>query len=128
MEQCLLSSLTASSNVWANFQAAGAARLVLADVLEAREDLVQYSTAVAGADILVVRLQASLDTLLSRLQRREVGAGLDWHLRRAAILSQQMDRDKIEDMLVNTEGKSVTAIAREILTRSNWAKIWLDAH
>lgn len=111
------------SAVWTNFQAAGATHLVLADVLEAREDLVQYSTAIAEADILVVRLQASLETLLCRLQRREVGIGLDWHLRRAAVLSQQMERDKVEDILVDTEGKSVNAVAREILTRSNWAQI-----
>ena len=107
--------------VWANFQAAGITRLVLADVLESREDLVQYRTAVTGADIFVVRLQASLDTLLSRLRIREIGTSLDWHLHRAAELSQQMDRDKVEDILVDTDGKSVAAIAREILTRSNWA-------
>ncbi|HLJ35587.1 MAG TPA: adenylyl-sulfate kinase [Ktedonobacteraceae bacterium] len=106
--------------VWANFQAAGIPRLVLADVLESREDLVQYRTAVAGADILVVRLQAALATLLTRLRIREIGTGLDWHLRRAAVLSQQMDRDKVEDILVDTDGKSVAAVAREILTRSKW--------
>ncbi|HVB20420.1 MAG TPA: AAA family ATPase [Ktedonobacteraceae bacterium] len=109
--------------IWPNFQAAGATHLVLADVLESREDLVQYSRAVPGADILVVRLRASLDTLLTRLRIREIGAGLDWHLQRAAVLSQQMDRDKVEDILVDTDEKSVAAIAHEILTRSNWANI-----
>jgi adenylylsulfate kinase len=109
--------------IWPNFLSAGATRLVLADVLESREELEQYRAAVPGADILVVRLQASLDTLLSRLRLREIGAGLDWHLQRAAELSQQMERDKVEDLLVNTEGKSINAIAREILIRSNWAEI-----
>lgn len=109
--------------IWPNFLSAGATRLVLADVLESREDLAQYRTAIPGADILVVRLQATLDTLLTRLRLREIGAGLDWHLQRAAVLSKQMDCDKVEDMLVNTEGKSVNAVAREILARSNWARI-----
>jgi adenylylsulfate kinase-like enzyme len=109
--------------IWPNFLTAGARRLVLADVLESREDLAQYRAAVPGADILVIRLQAPLDTLLSRLRLREIGAGLDWHLQRAAVLSQQMERDKVEDMLVDTEGKSIITVAREILTRSNWADI-----
>src|SRR6476646_9788147 len=37
--------------VWANFRAAGAERLILADVLEAREDLDHYRAAVPGAAI-----------------------------------------------------------------------------
>lgn len=106
--------------IWPNFRAAGAIRLVLADVLESREDLVQYTRAVPGADIFVVRLQASLDTLQSRLKQRELGAYLDWHLQRASVLSVQMDRDKVEDILLDTDGKSVNTIASEILVRSNW--------
>lgn len=106
--------------IWPNFHAVGATHLVLADVLESREELSQYREAVPAADILVVRLQASLDTLQSRLKQRELGAYLDWHLQRAAVLSQQMNRDKVEDILVDTDGKSVHTIASEILVRSNW--------
>ncbi len=41
--------------VWANFRAAGATRLVLADVLESRDHLERYRAAIPGADIVVVR-------------------------------------------------------------------------
>jgi hypothetical protein len=78
--------------VWVNFQAAGAERLILADVLEARDDLERYRAAVPGAEMLMVRLQASLGALERRLAQREMGAGFDRHLRRAAELVAQMER------------------------------------
>ncbi len=62
--------------VWSNFQAAGATRLVLADVLEAREELEGFHIAFPNGKFFVVRLQASVATLqegfgvLVRCQRR----------------------------------------------------------
>lgn len=106
--------------VWANFRAAGATRLVLADVLESREHLERYRAAVPGADIVVVRLQASLRALESRLARREVGSGLDRHLQRAAELAALMEQQRVEDILVDTESKPVATVAREVLIRSGW--------
>ncbi len=106
--------------VWANCQAAGAERLVLASVIESRDELAGYQAAVPGAAILVVRLRAPVATLTDRVARREVGAGHEWHLRRAAELAAQMDRDRVEDIVVETEGRSVPAVAREVLARSTW--------
>ena len=48
--------------LWANFHAAGAERLVLASVLEARSLLRHVEAAVPGADITVVRLRARIAT------------------------------------------------------------------
>src|SRR5215467_13125610 len=59
--------------VWVNFQAAGATSLMLADVVESREELVRYQAAVPGADVLVVRLHATQAALAARLGQREVG-------------------------------------------------------
>ena len=109
--------------IWNNFQEVGATRLVLATVLESRDDLEWYRGAIPGADILVIRLHASLHTLRSRVEQREVGSGLDRHLRRAAELTTLMERNKVENILVNTEGKSVATLAREILDCSNWTKV-----
>src|SRR5476649_2065400 len=72
------------SAVWANYQAAGAKRLILVDILESRNALKEYQASVPGAELLVVRLQASVPTLINRVERREVGIGLYWHLRRTA--------------------------------------------
>ena len=109
--------------VWANCRAAGAERLVLASVIESRDELAGYHAAVPGAAILVVRLRASVATLADRVARREVGAGREWHIRRAAELAAQMDRDRVEDIVVETEDRSVPAVAREVLARSAWGDV-----
>ena len=106
--------------VWKNFQALGAERLVLADIIETRNHLDYYRKAVPGAEILVVRLHATLSTLTEHIQQREVGSASNRHLQRAAELTAIMEHNSVEDMLVNIEGKTVETIAQEILTRSNW--------
>ncbi len=106
--------------VWNNFQISGAKRLILADVIETRAHLEQYRRAIPGAEVLVVRLHATLSTLTQHVQKREIGSALARHLRRAAELTAIMERNQVEDVLVDIEGKTVTAIAQEILTCSNW--------
>lgn len=106
--------------VWANFRAAGAERLIVADVVETREQRAGYEAAAPGAQLAVVRLHAALPTLLKRLASRETGAGLVWHQQRAVELTEIMDRNRVEDLLVETDGKSVMEVAREVATRIGW--------
>jgi adenylylsulfate kinase-like enzyme len=106
--------------VWTNFRMFGASSLILADILTSRDQLRRYREAVPRAEVFVVRLRASQDTLAARVRRREVGSGLDRHLQHAAELALQMDHDKFEDLLVETDNRSVPEIAHEILTRSEW--------
>jgi len=106
--------------VWANFRAAGATRLVLADVLESRDHLGRYRAAIPGADIVVVRLEATVGTLMLRVRRREVGSSLDRHLQHAAELATVMEHNRVEDILVQTDDKTVADVARDVLTRTNW--------
>lgn len=106
--------------IWVNFQECGATSLIIADVIETRSGLDRYRAAIPGADILVVRLTASLNTLHKRLEHRELGVGLAWHLQRAPELAVIMERNHIEDLLVSTDGKTVTEIAREILQQTRW--------
>lgn len=102
--------------IWRNFQEYGATRLVVADVIETRDGLERYKSALPGADIFVARLRASLETLAQRVRQRETGAGLAWHLTRAPVLAEIMDRNRVENLLIETDGKSVQQIAEEILT------------
>lgn len=106
--------------VWANCRATGAAYLIVADVIESRDALQGYREAVPGAAISVVRLRATLGTLTGRVTQREVGSGHDWHLHRSAELAAQMDRDQVEDVVVDTDGRTVAAIAREVAELSSW--------
>ncbi|HET7036837.1 MAG TPA: hypothetical protein VFI42_14225 [Thermomicrobiaceae bacterium] len=106
--------------IWPNFAACGATRLVLADVLEDRAELAGYQRALPGAAITVVRLRAAPETLAARVARRELGAGLEWHLARARELAARMDARPVEDLLVETEGRGVRAVAEEIVRRAGW--------
>jgi adenylylsulfate kinase-like enzyme len=106
--------------IWPNFQAAGADHLVLVDVIESRAELSQIQTAVPGADICVVRLHASVETLVTRVQHRETGLARDRHLQRAEELAVHMDGNPVEDILVETDRRTVPAIASEIIARSGW--------
>lgn len=101
--------------IWANFQEYDASRLVIADVIETRDELERYRAAIPGAELFVVRLRASLETLAQRVRQRELGSGLEWHLARAPVLAALMDHSQVEDRLVETDGRSIIQIAQEIL-------------
>jgi shikimate kinase len=106
--------------IWPNLQAAGAAHLVLVDVIESRAELSRIRAAVPGADVCVVRLRATVETLVTRVQHREPGLARDRHLQRARELAGRMDSNPVEDVLVETDGRTIPAIANEILNRSGW--------
>jgi adenylylsulfate kinase-like enzyme len=108
------------ASLWPNFHVAGATHLVAADVIESRAQLQRFETAIPGARITVVRLRASVEVLWQRVAQRELGAGRDWHLRRAAELAAQMERDAVEDLLVETDGRAIAEIASEIVLRISW--------
>jgi GTPase SAR1 family protein len=95
----------------------GADRLLVPLVVE-RRDVVD--SLIPGADVTIVRLTSSPDTLEKRIRRRELGAGLDWHLRRALELDSHWLDNPVEDFLVDTEERTVRDLAVEVLTRSGW--------
>ncbi|MBE3590695.1 MAG: GrpB family protein [Firmicutes bacterium] len=103
--------------VWRTFRSCGARCLVLATVVEERSEVEGFRQAVPGAEVTVVRLRASMETLEERIRRRETGLGRDWSLRRSAELAALMEERKVEDFAVDTDGRSVEEIAREILER-----------
>ena len=106
--------------IWPNFQRAGARRLVLADVLESRAELRRIETAVPGAGVRVVRLRASPSALAARVQQREQGLARGRLVERAAELAQLMDRVQVEDLLVQTDERTISELASEIVSWSGW--------
>jgi adenylylsulfate kinase len=106
--------------VWANYRAAGTERLILVDVVETGDELAGYRTAIPDATMQVVRLIASLPAILRRLEGRESEASLAWHQRRAPELIAIMDRNQVGDLHVDTEGRTSSDIAHEILKRAGW--------
>lgn len=108
------------ASLWRNARASGTERLVLARVIEDREELARYRRAIPDADITVVRLRAPIRTLQQRVRQRDDSTRRAWHVKRAAELARIMDRSRPEDILVETGGRTVGAIARELLDRVGW--------
>lgn len=75
-------------DMWRNAVAVGSRNLMLAGVIETMARVEEIRTVIPNADIVVCPLRASQDTLEARVRKREIGKGLDWHLRRAVALSE----------------------------------------
>jgi hypothetical protein len=106
--------------IWAGYRASGAERLVIARVVGSREALDGYREAVPGASITVVRLRASPDTLLRRVEHREIGLAREQSLRRTLELAVELEEARAEDHVVETDGRSVTDVARIVLELAGW--------
>ena len=99
----------------------GATHLILAQVIYSRDDLDEFCSAVPGAEITVFRLRAELDTLLARVARRERGGlGDAIHSRQAEELFHHMEQARVEDHLIETDGRSVHEVATEIFNLAAW--------
>lgn len=121
------------ASVWRNFRRAGASRLVCAYVVESRDELDRYRAAIPGAAITVARLRASNETLQGRLSRRLAHSDLiDGQVRmderarrerraaRSRELAALMDREQLENVLVETDGRDVDAVAADVLRLAGW--------
>jgi len=106
--------------IWKNYQLAGARRLIIARVIESRSELDGFRRAVPGADIALVRLRAAPGTLQARVRRRGPWRDMEWHLKRSVELGAQMDAQPFEDVLIETDDRDVTAVARDVLQRVGW--------
>jgi predicted kinase len=106
--------------VWADLRDAGVERLILARVVESPKHLAAIRRVLPDVRLRVVRLTAPREVLADRIAEREIGSGRDWHLRRAAELTRAWESQPIGDDLVETSGRSVTAIAEDILLLSGW--------
>ena len=117
-ERLMFANLAA---VWPIYHAAGAQRLIIACVAEKRSELPQYREAVPGAEIVVCRLTAPIATMQERVRVREPGMFQAEGLLRSAELADILERTKAEDFTVdNSEGRSVTEVAHEMLLRAGW--------
>jgi predicted nuclease with RNAse H fold len=104
--------------MWANFQQAGARRLIVARVLETRSLLHRIEEAVPGADVTVVRLEAPLSTIQQRIRSRDPKP--DWYLSAGASLHHSMNEAALEDHLVENHDASPEDIARAVLRTVGW--------
>jgi AAA domain len=108
--------------LWANVRQAGAGRLILVRVLEARSLLRHVTEAVPGAEVTVVRLRAPLAVLQARIRSREA-SDPGWFLGAATHTAKVFEEARVEDYVVDNEDRPVAVVAEEVL---RWAG-WLDS-
>lgn len=108
---------------WRNFHAAGARCLIAAGVVESRPTLGLYSGAVPAARTTLCRLHAGNTELAARIagRGRERGSGVDRMTNRAAELSAQLAAAGIDDIVVDTNNRTVGEVARQVRAAAgNW--------
>ena len=108
-------------DVWANCAAAGSLNLIISSVVEDWSFIDDVQRAIPDSDIVTFQLSAGVSTLQSRVRKREIGSGLDWHVNRAAELAEILAADDVPcDHSLNTENRSVIEIAQEIADQVQW--------
>jgi len=123
------------AKVWAGFQAAGAPSLVISGRVSRAAEWVLYADALAPADITVCRLRAGHASLQARLLERGRGGGpripgdelaglsaaaLARVLERSAAEGAELDEAAFGDLVVDTDDRSVEAIAAEVCYRTGF--------
>jgi adenylylsulfate kinase-like enzyme len=106
--------------IWPNLLEAGMRYAVLARALMGRDVLNALRAAVPDADLTVVRLTASPQTIERRLRRRDSGQELEEHIREALTMGRTMDRQGLEDFAVANDDRSPSQVVREVLQRVGW--------
>jgi adenylylsulfate kinase-like enzyme len=115
-----LLSLRNLAAVYSNFVAAGITRLLLAEAVVSREDVEQLQQAMSGAELVVCRLTADLETMQRRIRIREPGIYQARFVDRSRTLHEALEAAKLEDFIVVNDGRAITDVAREVLVRAGW--------
>jgi predicted kinase len=99
----------------------GAARLVLAGVLEDRAARAAYAAAV-GVPLTVCRLRLDVPAVRDRLDVRHAGSPsvLAWHRHRAGELHAILEDARVEDAVVDVEGLAPAEVAASVLRAVGW--------
>jgi adenylylsulfate kinase len=107
--------------LWPNYRAHGSTHLVLARVLESRDDLTRFREAIPGADIVVCRLVAPEGLRVARLGDRMLpGESLDWHLDRTVALEAILVDRQVEDFTVDNGDRPIRDVAVDVLVGAGW--------
>ena len=107
--------------VWQNYADVGATRLLIAEAVENAGELDRIRDVIPGAQIVVCRLLAALDTMRRRVLLREPGMLRDAFAARVAQLETLIDTAALEDFsLATDDDRTVTETALEMLSLAKW--------
>ncbi|CAL9340576.1 hypothetical protein SUDANB171_00260 [Streptomyces sp. enrichment culture] len=108
--------------IWANYAALGQCRLIYTNTVSVLEEPM-LRRAMGGGEIRVTRvlLTAGEATVRERLAGREIGSQLDAHIESSLRNARHLDEKAPPGTLrIPTDGRSVHAIALDILRRTAW--------
>lgn len=108
--------------MYRHFVAAGITRILLAEAVVAREEVEELRHAMSGAELVLCRLTADLETLQRRLLIREPGINQERFVERSRTLHEALEAAKVEDFIVVNDGRAITDVAREVLVRAGWMR------
>jgi hypothetical protein len=108
------------ASIWDNYARAGATSLLIAEAVESADELDRIEAAIPGAEIVVCRLKASVETMQRRVKSREPGLLQDVFVTRVRELESILDRAEVEDFSLWNDTASITEVARELLERAGW--------
>lgn len=117
-------NVTAIENVaavWANYRKQSIDRLVLVRVVETRADVDRLVSAIPGARATVCHLAARPSTVEERVRRREVGSSTESLVARGRELAAARPDAEVVDIVLDTDGRELDGLARELLARLGWA-------
>ncbi len=119
-ERIMLANLDA---IWPLYASSGARRLMVARVVENVKDVSRLCEAVPGAKPIVCRLTAPAATMKKRIKVRELGMFQSKALARSVELAGILERVHVEDFTVDNSGRrSITEVARDMLTKAGWLR------
>ena len=99
----------------------GAKNLVLATVVEDKDFIEGLAATIPNAMVFTFQLFASPETLVQRVEKREIGSGLEWHKNRSLELLNLLQADNVPcDQRIDTDGKTVLELASEIADKVEW--------
>ena len=111
------------TDVAGNYREAGLERLAIASVVTSRTDADAFLRATGSERMLVVRLRAEPRTVEARLRRRHGAQAeweLPWFLERFQVLQNELDAAAIDDVVIDVDDLSPTAVAQEVLAAAGW--------
>lgn len=110
-------------DVWTNCLQFGSRNLVIASVVEDTAAVDDFRGAIANSKVTTFQLSANVTTLQSRVRKREVGSGLNWHLNRTVELAQILSGKAVPcDRRIETEDRAVIEVANEIVESVAWQR------
>lgn len=111
---------SALERVWPVYYAAGARKLVLARVVETREELERYAEVLGNPTITLCRVTASEEVRKLRLEKRESGDSLKWHLHRTVELEEILEEARLESFVIVNEAELAERVAERTLRQLRW--------